>query len=140
MRFHSYQVGVDNSLVSIDPAVLALMHGSFGQDGGLMPFAREIMLVECHIAGTSFRDVRAVEPSLAAGAFFVLRREPRNPHDELAIMILTESGHHVGYVPRAKNEALARLMDAGKLLFARLDSKCWKNDWLQADIRVYLRD
>ncbi len=140
MRFHSYQVGVDKSLVSIDPAVLALIHGSFGQDGGLMPFAREIMLVECHIAGTSFRDVRAVEPSLTAGTFLVLRREPGNPHDDLAIMILTEQGHQLGYVPRAKNEALARLMDAGKLLFARVESKEWVDDWLRAEIRIFLRD
>ena len=130
----------DQSLVSIDPSLLALIHGSFGRDGGLMPFAREIMLVECHIAGTSFRDVRSVEPSLSPGTFFVLRREPANPHDDLAIMILTEAGHHLGYVPRAKNEALARLMDAGKLLFARLEAKSWEGDWLRAEIRIFLRD
>lgn len=140
MRFRSYQTGVDSSLVSIDPATLALMHGSFGQDGSLMPFAREIMLVECHIAGTSFRDVRSVEPDLAAGTFLALRREPGNPHDELAIMILTEHGRQLGYVPRAKNEALARLMDAGKLLFARLETKQWVDDWLRAEIRIFLRD
>ena len=104
---------MEKYLVPIDPALLALIHGSFGKDGALMPFAREIMLVEAHIAGTSHRELQDVEPTLFPGALLVLKREPANPHDPLAIMIFAEAGHHLGYVPRAKNEALARLMDAG---------------------------
>jgi hypothetical protein len=130
----------DKSLVSIDPTLLALIHGAIGRDGALMPFAREIMLVECHIAGTSHRDVKAIEPALTPGSLLVLKREPGNPHDDLAIMILMENGKHLGYIPRAKNEALARLMDAGKVLFARLDSKEWHGDWLRAEMRVFMRD
>ena len=129
-----------NSLVSIDPALLALIHGSFGKDGGLMPFAREIMLIECEIAGTSHRDLKDVEPGLLPGALMVLKRDAGNPYDALAIMILSESGHPLGYIPRAKNEALARLMDAGKILFARLEAKSWQGDWLRAEVRVFLRD
>ena len=131
---------MENSLVPIDPALLALMHGSFGKDGALMPFAREIMLIECSIAGTSYRPVKDLEPSLVPETFLVLKREPGNPHDDLAIMILTEAGEHLGYVPRAKNEALARLMDAGKLLFARVEDKAWHGEWLQVDVRIFLRD
>jgi hypothetical protein len=127
-------------LVPIDPALVALIHGSFGQDGGLMPFAREIMLIECPIAGTSHRDLTGLEASLTPGTFLPLQREPDNPHDALAIRIHTESGRHLGYIPRAKNEAAARLMDAGKLLFARLESQRWHGDYLEASIRVYLRD
>lgn len=128
------------SLVLIDPALLALLHGSFGKDGQLAPFVREIMLVECHIAGTSHRELKAVEPGLLPGALLPLKREAGNPHDPLAIMILDEAGHHLGYVPRAKNEALAHLMDAGKLLFGRMESKAWRGTWLEAGIRVFLRD
>ncbi|MBP7951326.1 MAG: HIRAN domain-containing protein [Verrucomicrobiales bacterium] len=116
------------------------MHGSFGANGALLPFTREIMLIECHIAGTGYRGLQEIEPGLLPGAFLPLKREPDNSHDPLAIMILDESGHHLGYVPRAKNEALARLMDAGKLLFARLEKKEWSGQWLNADVRVYLRD
>ena len=128
------------SLVLIDPALLALLHGSFGKDGQLQPFVREIMLVECHIAGTSHRELTEVEPGLLPGALLPLKRETGNPHDPLAIMIFDESGHHLGYVPRAKNEALARLMDAGKLLFGRLETKAWRGSWLETGIRVFLRD
>jgi hypothetical protein len=131
---------MENSLAIIDPALLALMHGSFAKDGGLMPFVREIMLVECHIAGTSHRALQEIEPALAPGALLVLKREPDNAHDPLAILIFTETGQNLGYVPRAKNEALARLMDAGKLFFAKLESKAWQGDWLKAAVRIYLRD
>ena len=105
-----------------------------------MPFAREIMLIECPIAGTSHRDLSGLEASLTPGTFLPLLREPANPHDTLAIRIHTEAGRHLGYIPRAKNEALARLMDAGKLLFARLESQQWHGEYLEAAIRVYLRD
>jgi len=127
-------------LAVIDPALLALLHGSFNKAGQLQPFVREIMLVECAVAGTSFRELKAVEPLLSVGSFLPLRREPANEHDALAIMILDEKGNHLGYVPRAKNEVLARLMDAGKLLFGRLESKEWQASWLKADVRIYLRD
>ncbi len=105
-----------------------------------MPFVREIMLVECHIAGTSHTTAKDIEPLLAPGALLVLKREMDNSHDPLAIMIFAESGERVGYVPRAKNEALARLMDAGKMLFARIESKAWQGDWLKVGVRIYLRD
>lgn len=131
---------MQDSLALIDPALLALIHGSFGKDGALMPFVREIMLVECHIAGTSHREVAEIDPLLAPGALLVLKREMSNPHDPLAIMIFTGEGRHLGYVPRAKNEALARLMDAGKLLFAKLEAKAWQGDWLKVEVRIYLRD
>lgn len=130
----------ESSLVPIDPALLALMHGAFGGDGALMPFAKEIMLIDCQIAGTSHRDLDAVEPTLLPGTLLGLRREPENAHDALAIMILTQVGHHLGYIPRAKNEVLARLMDAGKLLFGRLESKEKQGTWLKAQIRVFMRD
>lgn len=130
----------EHGLVKIDPAILLLMRDSFRKDGGLQPFVREIMLIECHIAGTAYHDAKTVEPHLLPGMMLPLEREPQNPHDELAIVILTETGHRLGYVPRAKNEALARLMDAGKLLFGKIESKEWQGDWLKISIRIYMRD
>ena len=131
---------MERALAKIDPAMLALMHGSFGKDGALKPFARETMLMECQIAGLSHRNVKKVEPKLMPGDMLPLKREPDNPHDPMAIMILTAAGEHLGYVPRAKNETLARLMDAGKLLFAKLESKSWQGDWLRVSAHIYLRD
>lgn len=124
----------------IDPALLGLIHGSFNAGGALEPFAREIMLIECHIAGTGYRDVKSIEPELQPGMLLPLKREIENAIDPLAVMICDEAGHHLGYVPRAKNEAVARLMDAGKLLFGRMESKSWRDNWLQIEIRIFMRD
>ena len=131
---------MERALAKIDPALMALMHGSFGKDGALQPFARETMLMECQIAGIAHRNVKKVEPRLAIGTMLTLKRQPDNAYDRFAIMILTEAGDHLGYVPRAKNETLARLMDAGKLLFAKLESKSWHGDCLRVSTHIYLRD
>jgi hypothetical protein len=130
----------NSSLVHTDPAILALIRGAFDAGGGLRPFAREIMLIECQVAGTSHRDLKNIEPQLNTDAILPLRRQPDNQYDPMAIMILDEQGHHLGYVPREKNEVLARLMDAGKLLFAVLLAKEWRGDWLRIEARVLLRD
>jgi hypothetical protein len=104
------------------------------------PFARDIVLLRCHVAGTAYRDLNEIEPVLRAGDELTLRREPDNEHDELAIQILTASGAHLGYVPRAKNESLARLMDAGKFLFARLTEKRREKRWLKIDVQIYMHE
>ena len=131
---------MDQSLALIDPALLAIVQGATDKGGALVPFAREILLVECQIAGTGYRELKSAEAGLVPDASLVLKREPDNAHDRLAIMVFDEAGTHLGYVPRAKNEALARLMDAGKWLFAKLESKCWEGDWLQVEMQIYLRD
>ena len=70
----------------------------------------------------------------------MLKRETKNKNDDKAILILTEDGQKLGYVPKEKNEVLSNLMDAGKLLFGRLDKKTWVDTWLKLDIQVFLRD
>jgi HIRAN domain len=133
---------MEQPLAKIDPAISALMHGSFGKDGALKPFAREIgLIMYCQIVGISRRNLKKVERKLVHDAMLSLKREPDNKCDPDSIMILTEAGYHLGYVPHAKNEALARLMDAGKLLFARVAGrKRWVGDHLRVGICIYLRD
>lgn len=127
-------------LSSIDPSLLALMRGSFGKDGALQPFVKEIFLLECHVAGTSHQTVKEIEPGLSVGALLPFQREPSNKFDALAIRIHDEGGRILGWVPKEKNEVLARLMDAGKLLFGRLEAKSWVGGWLKLEIEVILRD
>ena len=49
-------------------------------------------------------------------------------------------GNKLGYVPRVKNEILARLMDAGKLVFGRVKWKERVGDWVKVVVEVFLRD
>jgi hypothetical protein len=104
------------------------------------PFVQEVELLDCNIAGTTFLNLKDIEPKLKKHQLLVLKREPKNNYDNKAILILTEDGQKLGYVPQEKNEILSKLMDAGKLLFGRLDEKNWFGRWLKLDIQVYLRD
>ncbi len=107
-----------------------------------MPFAREILLLECRVAGTSFRpEIADIEPDMEIGAKFRLQREPQNKFDESAIAIYdVRHNNHLGYVPQTKNEVLARLLDAGKQLSAKLIAKQWNDSWLKLDIEIFLHD
>jgi hypothetical protein len=131
---------MNNTLAKIDSTMRALMHGALQNNQQLQPFAREILLLECHVSGTFYKELKNVEPSLVQGAMLVLQREPANAHDNLAIRVCDSEGRQLGYIPRITNAPLARLMDAGKQLFARLEAKSWHGDWLKINIGVYMRD
>ncbi len=128
-----------NSL-ALNTGLMTLLN-RIGSAGELpQPFTRDIVLLECHIAGTTWRDLAEIEHTLHTGDNLTLRREPSNSHDKLAIQILTSNGAHLGYVPRARNETLARLMDAGKLLSARLVAKSQEKRWLKIDVQIIMRE
>ena len=132
-----------NSLIVIDPTILAIIKGSFDKSGLPLPFVKEIFLMDCLVAGTSHLDLSRVEPDLALDAPLIFKREPENKFDLMAIQIFEEHGNRIGYVPKAKNEVVARLMDAGKLIFGKLFEKNWEgfnNNWLKLHIKVYMRD
>ena len=128
------------AIVKIDPKYLEIIRTSLDKTGLPKPFVQEVELLNCNIAGTTFLDLEDIEPKLKKHQLLVLKREPKNEYDDNAILILTEDGRKLGYVPQEKNEVLSNLMDAGKLLFGRLDEKTWVDDWLKLDIQVYLRD
>ena len=130
---------MSDSLVPLDPKALALLGGASGA-GLALPFAREIFLLECRVAGTSHLDLEDLEAELEPGCQVACRREPENPHDPLAILLSDPKGRKLGYVPKERNEVLARLLDAGKVVFGRLESKKWAGNWLKLELRMFLQD
>lgn len=51
-----------------------------------------------------------------------LEREPENPYDSNAIkVLLTKTGEHIGYIPKALNTPLVEHMDAGGSYVGRID-------------------
>ncbi len=129
-----------SSIIKIDPSIISIIRKSLDGTGVPMPFVEEIFLLETHIAGTTFLDLKKVEPTLKEQEILIFKREPKNKADKLAIIIARESGQKLGYVPRDHNEIMARLMDAGKLLFGKLENKEWMNSWLKLKIRIYMRE
>lgn len=133
-----------NFLVISAAAVAApSLHGAikFGVDRP--PYAsvvREIFLLECPVAGTSHVPIMEIEPLLEVGETLTLKREPENAYDALAILVLDARGAKLGYVPRDRNQVLARLLDAGKPLYARLDRKQWFGGWLRVTMLIHMLD
>ena len=131
---------MSQAIVKIDPKYLEFVRTSLDEEGLPKPFVREVELLNCNIAGTTFLDLDEIEPELRKHQLLMLKREPKNKIDDKAILILTEDGQKLGYVPKKKNEVLSNLMDAGKLLFGRLNEKTWVDTWLKLDVQVFLRD
>lgn len=107
----------------------------------LKPFAQEIFVLKTHIAGTYFSKAERFIPRETEFPLkVILQREPKNEFDDLAILVLTEKGEKLGYIPQVKNEIIARLMDAGKKFSAHISRASFNSDWLKLEIEVFLVD
>ena len=128
-------------IVKFDPDFVNILTAGVKGKGISLPFITEIQLIKCYVAGTTFReDIAEIEPELQKDELLVLKREPYNEHDKLAIAIYDKRERRIGYIPRKNNEILARLMDAGKIVFGKIEKKKWRDDWLKIKIKVYMRD
>ena len=115
---------MSHGIVKIDPDFVNILTSGFKGKGLTFPFITEIRLLECYVAGTTFReDIDKIEPDLQKEDLLVFKREPDNKHDKLAIAIYDKGERRIGYIPKRKNEILARLMDAGKIVFGKIESK-----------------
>ena len=119
---------------------LAVLTQAKGIGDVLKPLIKEIHLFDTYIAGTTHLKDKTVLDEIEVGQKLTLKREI-NKFDEKAIMLITENGKKVGYVPEKDNVIFSRLMDAGKLLSAKVtDIKERKGDFLQISICIYLID
>jgi len=105
-----------------------------------IPFEQDLMLARMHVAGTYYYEAEKAVGKISPGQRLALRREPGNVHDELAIEVLVPNGPKLGYIPRRINEIPARLMDAGKRLFVRMESLAKRGTWVDIEISLYMED
>jgi len=125
---------------------LSKFHGGliqliYQQGGNLTSTDSDILSMECVVAGTTFlKDLTKIEEKLIEGQVLDLKRESDNKYDNFAIAIYNSSGEKIGFIPRDKNEMMARLMDAGKWFFGKVQKKSWEGSWLKIDIEIYLKD
>jgi len=119
---------------------LAILTGTKGIGDVLKPLIKEIHLFDTYIAGTTHLKDKSVLDRITIGQKLTLKRE-NNKFDEKAIMLFTEDGKKTGYIPEKDNIIFSRLMDAGKLLSAKItDVKERKGNFRQISIGIYLVD
>ncbi|MFN3716714.1 MAG: HIRAN domain-containing protein [Thiobacillus sp.] len=78
-----------------------------------------ILLQDSPLAGFQYHAGKSVWSELRVGDALTLTREPDNPHDARAVRV-DWRGHKLGYVPRRENADVARLLDNGQVLAARI--------------------
>lgn len=111
----------DNQIIISKENIVALSANN-GITEMIKPLMKEVFLISTHIAGTSHVKDRSVFEEIKEDDKLILKREPNNRFDELAILVLAQSGKKLGYVPERDNPVLARLMDAGKKLTASVET------------------
>lgn len=105
----------------------------------IKPLINEIHLFDSYVAGTTHLQDKTVLENIKEGDNLILQRED-NKYDSNAILVLTEDKRKIGYVPAKDNIVFARLMDAGKMLKAKIKHISGKTDFTQITIGIYLVD
>lgn len=105
------------------------------------PYQRDIYLFETYIAGTSYiPNIEELVQKLNEEEVFSFFRETKNEYDIYAIVIKTKNNEKIGYLPASDNQIFSRLMDAGKLLFGKLNRVDVQGKWYKIYIDIYLKD
>ena len=105
----------------------------------LKPLTREIHLFDSFVAGTHHLPDPSVLDSVKSGDMLTLKRED-NKFDSNAIVMNAKDGRKVGYVPEKDNVIFARLMDAGKLLSAKVTDVERKGSFVKIRVSIFLVD
>ncbi len=105
----------------------------------IRPLTKEIHLFDSFVAGTTHLADSSVLSTVKVGDRLSLMRED-NKFDSNAVMILTGEKKKLGYVPEKDNLIFARLMDAGKLLIAKITKIEQRGSFTRISIGIYLVD
>ncbi len=106
--------------------------------------SHEIVLLDTTVAGWRYYEGDRVWSSLRPGMPLELRREPANPHDDMAIAVFC-ADTKLGYIPRIDNTVIANMLDqtaacsgATKLHCSVLRKNPSPNPWERLEIRLTL--
>ena len=98
----------------------------------------EIVVQVSLTAGLRYHDAKAVWDQMKVGDALTLIREAANPYDGNAVRV-EWNGRQLGYIPRADNEAIARQMDRGNKLEARIAKlTTYRNHRRKLEVEVFV--
>jgi hypothetical protein len=103
------------------------------------PVAKARVLVQTTLAaGLRHHEAKAVWDRMQPGDALVLVREPANPHDPDAVR-LDWDGHVLGYLPRPDSADIARQLDRGQALKARIVTLAkYRNHRRKLEVEIFL--
>jgi hypothetical protein len=98
------------------------------------------MLVQSSpLAGFQYYQGKELWGEIKVGDALDLVREPANTHDVNAVRVEWR-GHKLGYVPRRENQAVARHLDTGGRVEARVSRLTeHRNPWQRIEFEVFVR-
>ena len=102
-------------------------------DGGRM------VIRSSPLAGSQYYDLDLSREQIKLGDELTLIRESDNRHDRNAIRVEWR-GRKLGYLPRAHNQAVARAIDEGESVVARISQiRDDANPWRRLEFEVLLK-
>jgi hypothetical protein len=97
-----------------------------------------IIVQQSPLAGFQFYDGKTLWDDMKVGDALTLVRERDNPHDANAVRV-EWNGNRLGYVPRRENADVARQMDRGAPVKARIVKLTQaRNPWQRILFEVYV--
>ncbi len=126
-------------LVNVGKGELAATIEKGGVAELIKPLTKDIRLLNTYVAGTTHIRDKALLDAITVGDILKTQRED-NRFDRKAILLLNQDGRKVGYIPEKDNTVLAALMDAGKLLKAKVTKVSSAGQFKNIAIEVELVD
>lgn len=97
-----------------------------------------IIVQQSPLAGFQYYQGKALWDEMKVGDTLTLQREPSNPHDANAVIVFW-NGQRLGYIPRKENSDVARQIDRGAPVKARIVKMTEaRNPWQRIAFEVYV--
>lgn len=104
------------------------------------PHIKDISLMTTNVAGMYYRNMDVIEGTIEENDIVLLKREKNNPYDKNAILVTTEKGYVIGYVPRHDNYILKQLLDSGKYLYGIIEDLDLDKNYMKIDVVLSYKD
>ena len=128
---------MEAGIVKLNPQLMSMLAAG-GND--LVPFKREIFVINVYVAGTTYCDkIDELMEYLDKDMQLTMRRHPENEVDEYAIGLYFKE-NRIGWVPMKDNLVMARLMDAGKMFTCKVVSVKKNSSWPRINVSIYMID